>query len=133
VAVTLALRRARLAPGAVHVADRDLADGVVSFVLRGDAIASDTRGRDLGPVAVRVRRGDGRLLVNLASDRGAYDAFTVRLVDGRRVVATLTEPKPVVGTTTGSSSSGGQVETTTTTPPPADKPKNDKPPPVKTG
>jgi hypothetical protein len=136
VAVTLRLHRAGLAPGAVHVLERDLSDGVVSFVLRGEGIEARTRGRDLGPVAMRVRRGAGRLLVNVMADPGRFDDFNVRRLDGRTVRVALIEPEPVVTTTTssssGSSGSDTPTETTTTTPPPREKPKNE-PPRVKTG
>jgi hypothetical protein len=134
-AITLRLGRARLAPGAVHVLDRDLADGVASFVLRGEGIGSKTRGRDLGPVALRVRRGAGRLLVNVSAEPRAFTAFSARRIDGSSVVITLTEPEPepVAPRTDSGTSSGSDVpvETTPTTPPPDDEPK--KPPPVKTG
>jgi len=134
--VTAALRfgQGALAPGVVHVRDREIADGRAAFTIRSDGIESRTRGGTFGPLSVKVREANGLLVVEVTATPKAFESFRARRVDGHRVALELArrttpmiQPEPPPQDTTSSTTT---TTTTTTEPPPANEP---PPPPIKTG
>ena len=84
-----------LGPAAVLVRDADLEDGHAWFELRGARIDAATRGASNGDLVLRVRKGPGRLRVDVSADAGSFSTIRVRRVDGRTVTVTAVTPEAV--------------------------------------
>ena len=119
VQATLRLRGAALEPDALVVRDAEIADGRGWFELRQERIDKRISGDADGPIEVRVRRGQGRLRVDIDAEAGAFEQMIVLRVNGRTVLVTLT--KPVIPPVT-TPPPGTEPETTTPEPEPEPRP-----------
>ena len=124
--VTASMRFAGAPLGAKAIAlrDADVADGFASFWLRQPGIESKTGVRRYGPLTVRIRSADGRLLVGIQPSRGPFMDVSVRRAGKHLVVVELRRPTRAEPTAT---SASGPSETTTTTTPSQPKKKQEKP------
>jgi hypothetical protein len=126
---TLRAKGKVLGSGTVLRHDSEITDGHAWFELRGRAITASTRGAANGLLNVRVRKGPGRLRVDVSAEAGAFESFRVRRLDGHTVAVTVTKPVvDVVETTPPPERTTEPPQETTPTEP--EKPKD---PPIKTG
>jgi tRNA A-37 threonylcarbamoyl transferase component Bud32 len=89
---TLRLRGGALAPDAVVVRDADITDGRGWFELRQRGIDKRTSEAADDGVDILVRKGPGKLRVDVGAEPGAYEQMIVLRMDGRTVLVTLTKP-----------------------------------------
>jgi hypothetical protein len=94
VLLTLNATGAPLGAHAVVLRDADLNDGAAWFEVRGQGITTRTRGGDAGPLDVLIRKGPGRLRVDLRATSGALATLTVSRIGPHRVVVAIAKPAP---------------------------------------